>query len=119
MLIDWQRVAESETQVIHVVDAIASDDNALTLVQRMRGSELLRRTEDDLILLELGSHSETAILQSEDAERTVLAAQRVRFDGPQLAEELAVGLRGSNWASARVSHAGTHAGGLVTALAAI
>lgn len=110
-LIDWERVAESETEVLHVVDAMAAGDYALTPFGRLLGTELLRLTEDELIALEPGSRLGTTIFQSAGAEQRGLPSE---FDTtpPRPAEELADGLRGGIWEGAKSSRLDADAGSL-------
>lgn len=92
-LIDWERVAQSKTEVLHVVDSMAGGDYALTSFGRLLGIELLRWTEDELIALKPGSRVDTAIFQSAAAEHRGHPSE---FDAtpPRPAEELEEGLRG-------------------------
>ncbi len=53
-LIDWQRIADSGTDVLHCFDAMASGESALTSLGMFLASDLLDSTEDSLIRLKDG-----------------------------------------------------------------
>lgn len=53
-LVDWQRIADTRTDVLHCFDAMAAGESALTSFGMLLASHLLDRTEDDLIGLKDG-----------------------------------------------------------------
>ena len=63
-LIDWQQIADSGTDVLHCFDAMASGESALTALGMTLASDLLNRTEDELIGIEDGDRIGTAVFRS-------------------------------------------------------
>ena len=53
-LIDWQVITGSGTDVLHCFDAMAAGESALTSLGLFLASELLKRSEDDLISIDDG-----------------------------------------------------------------
>lgn len=92
-LIDWNRVSGSGVEVLHAADSMAAGDYALTSFGRLLGSDLLQRTEDELVNLEHGSQLESMVLQSTAVERKGLPSEFDRSPS-RPAIELDEGLRG-------------------------
>ena len=92
-LIDWERVSNSETEVLHVLDTMAAGDYALTAFGRLLASDLLQRTEVELVNLEHGSRLESTIFQSTSVEQKGLPNEFDRSP-PRPVAELGEGLRG-------------------------
>ena len=105
-LIDWQGIKDSGTDVLHCFDAMASGESALTALGMTLASDLLNRTEDELIGIEDGDRIGTVVFRSLPAspqgypdELTPLMAARneSRIWQPQYPDEnLPVVLRGGN-----------------------
>ena len=51
-LIDWQRVRDSGTDVLHCFDAMASGESALTSFGMVLGTHLLGFSDDELVALD-------------------------------------------------------------------
>ena len=63
-LIDWQRIADSGTDVLHCFDAMASGESALTSFGMFLASHLIERTEERLIDLDDGDRIENVMFRS-------------------------------------------------------
>ena len=63
-LIDWQRIADSGTDVLHCFDAMASGESALTSFGMFLASYLIERTEERLIDLDDGDRIENVMFRS-------------------------------------------------------
>ena len=92
-LIDWNRVSRSGVEVLHAADSMAAGDYALTSFGRLLGSDLLQRTEDELVNLEHGSQLEDMVFQSTAVEWKGLPSEFNRSPS-RPAIELDEGLRG-------------------------
>ena len=64
-LIDWEKVAETRTDVLHCIDVMAAGDYALTSFGRCLAEELLGLTEDEIADLPFERRLGTVILRSE------------------------------------------------------
>ena len=62
-LIDWQQIKDSGTDVLHCFDAMASGESALTALGITLASDLLNRTEDELIGIEDGDRIGTVVFR--------------------------------------------------------
>ena len=92
-LIDWSRVARSGVEVLHAADSMAAGDYALTSFGRLLASDLLQRTEDEIVNLGHGSRLDSMVLQSTAVERKGLPSEFDRSPS-RPAMELDAGLRG-------------------------
>ncbi len=63
-LIDWQRIADSGTDVLHCFDAMAAGESALTSFGICLATDLIERTEDALISLEDGDRIGDVMIRS-------------------------------------------------------
>ena len=63
-LIDWQRIADSGTDVLHCFDSMASGESALTSFGMFLASHLIERTEERLIDLGDGDRIENVMFRS-------------------------------------------------------
>ena len=63
-LIDWQRIADTGTDVLHCFDAMASGESALTSFGMLLASHLLERTDEGLIDLNDGDRFENVMFRS-------------------------------------------------------
>lgn len=63
-LIDWQRIGGTNTDVLHGFDVMAEGDYALTSLGKCLGTDLLGRSEDELIGLESESRIDTVLFRS-------------------------------------------------------
>ena len=63
-LIDWQRVRDSGTDVLHCFDAMASGESALTSFGMVLGSHLLGSSDDELIAMNTDDRVENVIFRS-------------------------------------------------------
>ena len=105
-LIDWQRVVDSGTEVLHCFDAMASGESALTSLGMFLTSGMLTRTEDGLINLRDGDRVDNVMFRSSlatpegfPAELAELVAARNESDIRQpwhLADDMREIVRGGN-----------------------
>ena len=63
-LIDWQRVRDSGTDVLHCFDAMASGESALTSFGMVLGSRLLGFSDDELVALDSDDRVENVAFRS-------------------------------------------------------
>lgn len=105
-LLDWQRLVDSGTEVLHCFDAMASGESALTSLGLFMASGLLARTEDELIDLRDGDRIDNVMFRSSNvtpqgfpAEVAELVAARNESDilQPwQIGDDLREIVRGGN-----------------------
>lgn len=105
-LVDWQRIADTGTDVLHCFDAMAAGESALTSFGMLLASHLTERTEDDLIGLEDGDRIENVMFRSTmatpagfpDEFAPLLAARNERFmwQPRHLGEDVREIVRGGN-----------------------
>ena len=69
-LIDWQRIRDSGVEILHCFYTMASGENALTSFGRALASDLIGRSEDDLIGIGDGDRIEDIMFRSSMATPT-------------------------------------------------
>ena len=63
-LIDWQRVRDAGTDVLHCFDAMAAGESALTPFGMVLGTHLLEHSEDELLALSPNNRIESMMFRS-------------------------------------------------------
>ncbi len=117
-LIDWQKIKDSGTDVLHCFDAMGSGESALTSLGMFLGSDLLNHTDDGLIDIDDGDRVGNIMFRSSMATPTgypdelaplMAARNESRIWPPQYpGKNLSVILRGGN---PELSAAGERSGG--------
>ena len=105
-LVDWQRIADTGTDVLHCFDAMAAGESALTSFGILLASHLLERTEEDLIDLKDGDRIENVTFRSTmatpagfpDELASLMAARNESFmwQSRHLGEDVREIVRGGN-----------------------
>ena len=105
-LIDWQRVRDAGTDVLHCFDAMAAGESALTPFGMVLGSDLLDRSEDELLALSPDSRIENMVFQSvartptgfpEESASILAARDESRLWQPQsVGDHVGMIVRGAN-----------------------
>ena len=112
-LIDWQKIKDSGTDVLHCFDAMASGESALTSLGMSFASDLVSRTDDALIEIKDGDRLGNIMFRSlpatptgypdEEIASLMAARNESRIWQPQYPDEnLRVVLRGGNPESSTV-----------------